>query len=60
MKYEKLIELAAPLSAWLRENCNPHCAAIVTDDGVKLVSDEMFVPLTDTPVVMDLVETSEG
>lgn len=41
---ENIIEHASAISAWLKENVNPHTAVVITDSGVKVVADEAYVP----------------
>lgn len=37
-------EHASAISKWLRENRNPYVAIEITDSGVKLVTDRLFIP----------------
>lgn len=40
-----LLEAAEPLHKWLCKYGNPHVSAIVSQDGIKLVFDELGFPL---------------
>lgn len=35
---------AVPVQEFLKDCYDPHCAAIITLDGVKIVRDEIFTP----------------
>lgn len=47
-KMESFAAAAAPLAKWLRENCNPHSTAMVTQVRADLMSDEICVPLAES------------
>lgn len=42
---QQLQELALPLKEYLEKNYDPHCVAIVRCDGVKIIRDEMYIPV---------------
>ena len=44
-KQRKLYILCKPLSDYLAENYDPHCTVIVTDSSIKLVRDEIGIPI---------------
>ena len=35
------------VSEWVLKNLNPHQALIITHDGVKVVSDDCFIPMQE-------------
>jgi len=37
---------AQAISEWLKQNSNPHTKIEITDSGVKLITDEFFIPIT--------------
>lgn len=41
---EALNELAKPLMGFLTENCHPHCAVVVTAEGVAVVETVLSIP----------------
>lgn len=47
LKMGYLHDAAVPIQNFLKEFYDMHCAAIITQDGVKIVRDEMFVPAAD-------------
>lgn len=44
-KIKELEELCKPVSEYLKKNWNPHCTVIITDTHIKLVRDEVSIPL---------------
>lgn len=42
---EELKALAEPIAEYLLKNYNPHCTVIITTEHVKIVSDELGIPL---------------
>ena len=44
-KMDKLEELCRPISDYLRENYCPHDSVVITDDKIRLVRDEMSIPV---------------
>ncbi|MDR3595151.1 hypothetical protein [Clostridium sp.] len=42
---EKLKELSEPLVEYLKNNWDSHCTIIITDSCIKLVRDEIGIPL---------------
>ncbi|MCI6265827.1 MAG: hypothetical protein MR598_03145 [Erysipelotrichaceae bacterium] len=45
MKEKELIKLVEPLQEWLINNYNPHCSILIKDGEVKILSDELSIPL---------------
>lgn len=48
MKIEKLSELeqiAKPLIDFIKENYNPHTSVVINEDSIKVVTDEINIPL---------------
>lgn len=45
---EELKEKCEPLIEYLKEHCDPHQMIIISDEGVRLVSTELWVPSSDT------------
>jgi hypothetical protein len=44
-KFEELKTLALPLYDWLCKNYCPHTSIIIEYDGIRVVDDNMFLPL---------------
>jgi hypothetical protein len=44
-KMDKLEELCKPISDYLRENYCPHDSIVITDDKIRLVRDEIGIPV---------------
>ena len=44
-KLDELQKLAIPLKEYLEKNYDQHCAVIVECDGVKIIRDEMYLPM---------------
>ena len=44
---EEIIAHAKAISEWLRENKNPHTAVEITVSGVKVTSDDEYVPFIE-------------
>ena len=44
-KMDELRDLAKPLHDWLQKNYHPNAAIIIDNDGVKVVEDDMWVPI---------------
>jgi len=40
-------QLATPLSTWLKENRNPHTTIVITDSFVRVVSDDISIPISN-------------
>lgn len=51
---EELHKLAAPVRAFLRTNCHPHCRIIIEDETVEVV--EVLSKTLDKPIVAGAVE----
>ena len=48
MEIEKLSELeqiAKPLIDFIKENYNPHTSVVINEDSIKVVTDEINIPL---------------
>ncbi len=45
-KMEELRRLCLPISDFLKKNCSPHDTVIVTDEQMKMVSDEFCFPFS--------------
>jgi hypothetical protein len=48
LKFNELVEAAQPLVDYMKINCDPHETAIVTDNHVKIVRDEIGGNINDT------------
>ena len=44
-KVAELKESSKPLIDWIKKYGNPHTTIIITEDGVKVVSDELYFPI---------------
>lgn len=44
LKFKYLQAAAVPLQDFLKDFYDMHCSAIVTQDGVKIVRDEIYTP----------------
>lgn len=42
---EELKEISKPLIEYLKKNYNPHTAVVISESGIKVVSDEISIPL---------------
>ena len=42
---EKLKELCNPVVEYLKNNWDPHCTVVITDSQIKLVRDEISIPV---------------
>ncbi|AGF56423.1 hypothetical protein B0P06_005312 [Clostridium saccharoperbutylacetonicum] len=42
---EKLQELCKPVTEYLKNNWDPHCTVVITDNHIKLVRDEIGCPM---------------
>lgn len=47
LKMVYLQQAATPIQSFLKDFYDMHCAAIITQDAVKIVRDEVFVPAAD-------------
>lgn len=47
----EVVEHAKAVSKWLRENKNPHATIEITDEGLKMKSDEQFIPMRSSAVI---------
>ena len=59
-KIEELNVLCKPVVDYLNENYDPHCSVVITDSQIRLVRDEIGIPVKKTapevPVQEQLVE----
>jgi len=46
-KIKELEELSKSLIEWLKKNYSPHATIIITDTYVKVVRDEIGIPIKD-------------
>lgn len=44
-KTEKLSKIAKPVISFIKENYNPHTTVIINEDCIKVVTDEINIPL---------------
>lgn len=44
-KIKELEEISRPIINFLKENYHPHATVIINEDCIKVVSDEMCIPL---------------
>lgn len=44
-EFEELKKLAEPLQDWLASNFNPMCSIVIENDRVRVVSNELSIPL---------------
>ena len=42
---EELKKVAQPLYSWFIENCDFHQSIVIDEDGIKLMSDTIFIPV---------------
>jgi intracellular sulfur oxidation DsrE/DsrF family protein len=42
---KKLEELCRPIVNYLKENYNPHCEVVISQDAIRLVSTEIGIPV---------------
>ena len=45
-KIQEIEKLCAPIVEYLEKNYNPHCMVIINDSHIKLVSDEISIPVS--------------
>ena len=45
--FKELKEVAKPLVKYLRENGNPHQKIIIDQVSVKIISDDVFIPIVE-------------
>jgi hypothetical protein len=60
MNFEALKRAAVPVAEFLRENGNPYWTAVITSDRVRVVIDEIGIPLSDPVIRVPFVESREG
>ena len=46
-KFELLKELCKPIREYLADNYNPHTTFLISTDRIKIVSDEVSIPVND-------------
>lgn len=44
-KHQELEALCTPLVKFLADNYNPHCAVVITSDQIRVVGDELSIPV---------------
>ena len=44
-KHKELLEVCRPVLEYLRDNWNPNCSVIIANDYIKVVSDEIGLPI---------------
>lgn len=44
-KIKELQEISKPILEFLKNNYNPHTTVIISEDGIKVVSDEINIPI---------------
>jgi DNA-binding XRE family transcriptional regulator len=44
-KFQEFEEVCKPVVKYLKENYDPHCTVVITDNYIKLVRDEMGIPI---------------
>ena len=44
-KIKELEEISKPILEFLKKNYNPHTTVIISGDGIKVVSDEINIPI---------------
>ncbi len=44
-KIKALEEISKPVVDYLKNNCDPYCTVIITDSHIKLVRDEIGIPV---------------
>jgi len=44
-KIKELQEISKPILEFLKNNYNPHTAVVISESGIKVVSDEISIPL---------------
>ncbi|EKQ56334.1 hypothetical protein [Clostridium sp. Maddingley MBC34-26] len=44
-KIKELEKLCKPVADYLKENLDPHCTVVITDNHIKLVRDEIGIPV---------------
>lgn len=42
---KELQEISKPILEFLKNNYNPHTTVIISEDGIKVVSDEINIPI---------------
>ncbi|AKA68499.1 hypothetical protein [Clostridium scatologenes] len=42
---ESLKKICTPVCDYLKDNYNPHCTVIITDNEIKLVEDKICIPV---------------
>lgn len=55
---DKLRELSIPIHRLLWTDGDPHCTVIITQDGVRLLRDELEVPMEFNPLTDELKNIS--
>ena len=45
MKIEELVKISEPIIDFLKKNYNPHTTVIISEDSIKVVSDEIVIPI---------------
>ena len=44
-KIKELTKISEPVINFIKENYNPHTTIIISEDSIKVVTDEMNIPL---------------
>lgn len=44
-KIKELEEISKPILEFLKNNYNPHTAVVISESGIKVVSDEINIPI---------------
>lgn len=47
MDYNQLLESCKDAIAYLREHGDPHCTIVITQNSVRLMRDEIGIPVTE-------------
>ena len=43
--FKEIRKISDPIIKFLKENYNPHTTVIINEDSIKVVSDEIFIPV---------------
>jgi|GEM_PF-3067681 len=58
-KMKELEQLCRPVANYLRNNWDPHCTVVISDSHIKLVRDEIGIPVRTTQEVPVQEQSSE-
>ena len=46
-KIKELEKIANPIINYIKENYNPHTTVIISEDSIKVVTDEISIPISN-------------